>query len=274
MKPYNGSRRALLKAGNQTRKLMDIMSEETKAALLGQEIKLKSSSVSIGFNPPSDPQTFVKGSLHIGGHEAFNKCNELEGRYHDAVDAKREHERFVVGWRKDDDDVCYVELRLGFKGNAKHHAERFGNALKKVYDLIPSDGDEELYFKPKVLALDDNTVAVGLKIHYPNKFPMFDDFKPILKNAGQHVHWSLELGTSLKEIFESGEPIAKLASLGGFKMQHKHCFISNLKKVLIELMKDEEKRQILGAAMMFAPATMLTLTGNLDITFEDFDEIQ
>jgi len=41
MKPYNGSRRTLLKLGGKASKLLDVLSEEVRASLLGQELKLK-----------------------------------------------------------------------------------------------------------------------------------------------------------------------------------------------------------------------------------------
>ena len=35
MKPYNGSRRTLLRAGAKSLKILDVMADETRAALLG-----------------------------------------------------------------------------------------------------------------------------------------------------------------------------------------------------------------------------------------------
>jgi len=48
------------------------------------------------------------------------------------------------------------------------------------------------------------------------------------------------------------------AGMKGFKVTHKHCLISNLKKVFVELSKSETMQEQIGVAMMFAPATMLT----------------
>ena len=55
MKPYNGGRRTLLQLGSKSMKLINVLEEETKNILLSQELKTKSSSMSIGFNVPQDP---------------------------------------------------------------------------------------------------------------------------------------------------------------------------------------------------------------------------
>lgn len=52
MKPYNGARRTLLSLGGKSMKLVDVLSEETKNILLSQELKTKTSSMSVGFNVP------------------------------------------------------------------------------------------------------------------------------------------------------------------------------------------------------------------------------
>lgn len=55
MKAYNGSTRTLLKLGNKSRKILDVVANEAKSVLLGQELKVKVSNLNIGFNAPENP---------------------------------------------------------------------------------------------------------------------------------------------------------------------------------------------------------------------------
>ena len=89
------------------------------------------------------------------------------------------------------------------------------------------------------------------------------------------MHFTLELATSIEELMSSKKPI--LMSLAeGFKLIHTQCLIANLKKVFIELSKcdDEKKKAAFGKAMIFAPLTMMQLNANVNIQFDDFDEVE
>ena len=98
-----------------------MVADEAKAALLGQELKLKSSSLIVGFNAPEHPQTTIKVNLSVGGQEALHKANELREKYHDAVNAKKEQARFS-GWRAENDDHFFVEIKITIEaGNAKEY---------------------------------------------------------------------------------------------------------------------------------------------------------
>ena len=67
MKPYNGSTRTILKIGGKAMQLLDIMGAEARAAIMGSELKLKESSMSIGFNAPEEPETIISVDLKLGG---------------------------------------------------------------------------------------------------------------------------------------------------------------------------------------------------------------
>lgn len=133
-----------------------------------------------------------------------------------------------------------------------------------------------MYFIPRVCALDENTIGLGQKIHYPRKGPKIDEeFHAVLNNAGQHLYLSAELGTSIDEIMASEEPMLKSLAKG-FKVTHTQCLIGNMKKLLLELSKteDETKKMFAMQALMVAPLTMLQMNANLNITFDDFEEIE
>jgi len=85
MKPYNGTRRTLLKFGGKATKLLDVLAGETRAALVGQELKTKSSSLSVSFNAPKNPQTTMKATIAIGGPDAVKKTTEMREKYNDAI---------------------------------------------------------------------------------------------------------------------------------------------------------------------------------------------
>jgi len=64
---------------------------------------------------------------------------------------------------------------------------------------IPDD-ESKAYFHPKLSALDESTIAIGIKAYFRNKAPMVAEFIPILNHAGQHLHWTVELGTTIEKI--------------------------------------------------------------------------
>ena len=60
----------------------------------------------------------------------------------------------------------------------------------------------------------------------------------------------------------------------GFKITKEMCIISNLKKLFIELSKNEEHAQTFQQAMLFIPITTLELSADLNIEFEDAEDLE
>lgn len=96
-----------------------------------------------------------------------------------------------------------------------------------------------------------------------------------MNHAGQHMHVDVELGTSVEEIMASEEPMVKSLTKG-FKVKYQTCFISNVKKLLLQISKSDNEIHKMFAmqALMVAPATMLTLNANIDLSFDDFQEVE
>ena len=67
MKPYKGTRRSMLKAGATVKKIFDAVAEQAKLAMIGQELKMKSHSISVGFNRPEKAGTHIEANLWLGG---------------------------------------------------------------------------------------------------------------------------------------------------------------------------------------------------------------
>lgn len=56
--------------------------------------------------------------------------------------------------------------------------------------------------------IDANTIAIGQKIHYPNKAAKLDEeFHGMLNHSGQHLHLNLELAPSIDEIMSSEQSL-------------------------------------------------------------------
>ena len=49
--------------------------------------------------------------------------------------------------------------------------------------------------------------------------------------------------------------------------------MTNLKSVILELLKDDENQKIAGTLMMLSPALLLSLNGSIEINFDDFNDI-
>jgi hypothetical protein len=170
----------------------------------------------------------------------------------------------------------YAEIRVTVTdGQASKYAADINDSMSTFISWGDAN-DYPLIFKPKALAIDDNTVAIGQKFHAPiGKAKVPEDILGVLNKAGQHLHFDFALGTSVEEILESKESIAMSLLKGGFKVSTSQCLVSNLNRVLVELTKTEDEK-IKGALMavgMFSPALMLSINANVDLEFEDFDEI-
>lgn len=100
--------------------------------------------------------------MAVGGQEVQHLANNLFDHYNDSVNKKKEHARFVEGWRKDEDDIAFIEMKFKLKspGASKDHAEKIQKHLDTMIAIIP-DSETDLYFHPKVIALDDETIAFG-----------------------------------------------------------------------------------------------------------------
>lgn len=240
MKSYNGVRRTFLKLGAKSSQLLESIKDEAKNALMKEELKYKKSSVSVGFNAPANPQTSVAATLNIGGSDNEKIANALFQRYQDAADTKSEQQEFS-GYKKSRDSYGHVEIKFAVSpGSAESHAAAINEKLPEIFKLsIPSD----FYFRPKVLALDDSTIAIGVKVHVPfGRAKLDEDIKGVLNSAGQHIHFNVELGTSLASIFSSEEPILMSALKGGYRVSQKVCLISNINRVIQELAKSENEK--------------------------------
>lgn len=80
----------MLKVGGKAMQLLDVLGAETKAALMGQELKMKKSCVSVGFNAPQNPETVVSVGIELGGQGSLHKAQEYAGLYNDSVNHKKE----------------------------------------------------------------------------------------------------------------------------------------------------------------------------------------
>ena len=155
-----------------------------------------------------------------------------------------------------------------------HYNKFFNETVVKAYEGQFSAYDPTGFLKPVFKSTSDNSVSVGMKL--PLKCPVPgklipEDILSKLHHIEQHLHWTLELGTSIDEVMNSGKSMLECAHKG-FRIEHKHCLISNLKKVFLHILKDENT-QFMGPLMMMAPATMLSFDGKVHLELDDFDEL-
>ena len=275
MKPYNGTRRAMLKIGGKVAGLMDVLGEETKNALMAEDLKTMSSSMTLGFNPPKNPKTTINAHIDFGGQKTVHKINQMRAKYMNAIDKPKEKARFEDGsYREARDDHAFLEFRIAMKpGTAKKHAEIVSSHLKEMLDMIPEE-ESSIYFRPKITAPDDKTVVVGMKIHFPNEnYKIPEEFVSILSHAGQCINYKLELGTSIEEVMKSESSLIHCAAKG-FRVQHKHTVITNLRHVFMRMMEKEDQAEKIGMAMAFAPVTMLGLSAEINVDLDEIDELE
>jgi hypothetical protein len=171
----------------------------------------------------------------------------------------------------------YVEIRVTVTdGQASKYAADINECLSTFISCVEEGNFYPFIFNLKALVIDDNTVAIGQKFHAPiGKAKVPEDILGVLNKAGQHLNFYFALGTSVEEILESKESITMSLLKDGFKASTSQCLVSYFNRVLVELTKTEDEK-INGALMavgMFSPALMLSINANVDLEFEDFDEI-
>lgn len=89
----------------------------------------------------------------------------------------------------------------------------------------------------------------------------------------QHVKVSVDLTSSLKEVMNSDQPMLEHLSKG-FKVTLDLSLISNVKEAILEKLKDEDSQDMVNIFRALGPAFMLALKGNMNFTFDDFEDLR
>ena len=194
----------------------------------------------------------------------------------------------------------FIELKMSVKeGTAKTHVATLNERMEKAWELT---GVSMSQSRTIAIEIDDSTVAIGFKIIARAAAQLkFDDaIKGVLNSSGQHLHFNVELGSSIEELINSDEAMIMLLAKGGFKVSHKQCLIGNLNRVIQELQRSDSEvvKQSLNKFMMFssrsqrttkksrsgAPrgqwetrcltaALMLSLNAEFELNFDDFSDL-
>ena len=103
---------------------------------------------------------------------------------------------------------------------------------------------------------DGEYVVAGAEIVAPkhkvldDMFAMPDEVLKIFENNDQKLKLELDLGVSLTDILNSGEPILKNI-VHGFGARASIHYISNVKKALLELLKDNSESDLSSTILPF-----------------------
>ena len=81
MKSYNGTRRSMLKAGSVTKKIFAAIKDQAKNEMIGKELKMKSHSLTVGFNSPSNPGSIIETNIWFGGKSHVAQRDPLQETY-------------------------------------------------------------------------------------------------------------------------------------------------------------------------------------------------
>ena len=77
-------------------------------------------------------------------------------------------------------------------------------------------------------------------------------------------------GVDAEEVLSSDKPLLEHLTKG-FKVEYELVFLKNLKKALLEEVKDPGIQHVLK---MMGPAFALSSNSSVDLTFDDFDEVR
>ena len=106
---------------------------------------------------------------------------------------------------------------------------------------------------------------------YTNAIKVLED----VQSVDQDFSVKLELGTSISDILKSESPLIE-ELCKGFSLEARLELIANLKKVIFDLLKDSEvvESDLAPFLMGISPIILLTLNGQVDLNFDDYEEIK
>lgn len=99
----------------------------------------------------------------------------------------------------------------------------------------------------------------------------------MFREIDQNISFQIALGTDIKSILSEEEketPLIKHLAKG-FKVSSQISLVSNLKKAIAEMLKSDnsEEQEVGQKLMMIAPAFIFGINANMNIEFDDFEEV-
>lgn len=96
-----------------------------------------------------------------------------------------------------------------------------------------------------------------------------------MNSVDQDLTVKLNLGTSVADIMASGDPLINEINKG-VSVEVQLELIAQLKKIIFDLLKDSEVMESDLAPLLggISPLILLTLNGQVDLAFDDYDEIK
>ena len=96
-----------------------------------------------------------------------------------------------------------------------------------------------------------------------------------MSSVDQDLTIKVGLGTSLADIMASSDPLISELNKG-FSVEVQLELIAQLKKIIFDLLKDSEvvESDLAPFLMGVSPLILLTLNGQVDLAFEDYDELK
>jgi len=115
-------------------------------------------------------------------------------------------------------------------------------------------------------------------MYVPNKasqMPIPQDIQDVFKTVDQGLTFEFRTATSINELMNGESSIASEV-MKGFDVRAQISMVANIKTALLEFLKisDDMKLQMLmGPVMMLAPAFLIQVNANVNIEFDDMDEV-
>jgi len=200
MKPYNGTRRSLLKASAATKKIFDAVAEQAKNTLIGKELKMKKHSLTVGFNKPDAPGTHIEANVWFGGKSHVAQRNSLHAKYNDTSKESPFTKKVYDTHNDHGVVISFVEIRA--KTSSADAATKHVEAFKKMMNTHLTD---ESHFANLIqVSADADYIVVGVEMVLPKSYAkgvsVPAEIQTIFEQVDQHITVELDLGTSLNDI--------------------------------------------------------------------------
>jgi hypothetical protein len=258
MKSYSGQKRTLLKFKNGAGMLGKVLQNPELVAAINADKSTVTQSFKMSFNEPTDPMTEFSARYNLFGPET-SKWTEKAHAFRTSKGSANP---------SDGERVLYVKYEIS------NTAVDSWNELKPIIDEFVASPAGEMVKAQGGLCFDITHSGEKLIIEFsimPRELAAIEvpgEIAEALAEVENYVEVNLKLATSPGEIMKSEKAISECL-LGGFAYSVDLTYFKNIKKVGAVL--PEKAAEICS---MLAPAFKLGVKANINLTFEDAEDIK
>lgn len=228
MKPYNGSTRSMLQVGSKTSSIFDALAREKLSELINADRSVSKHRINLAFNEPAEAYV-AQMSIHICGPVSESIAQNAAGfRELLGTDLKEEVGKNYLNE--------YFELKMPMKegANYKQHLKVIEEVFAPGGPISQTGLGAHIRFFPmdkELIVRFYVSIQTGTLPEIPGAI------RDALKDIDQYFRFKAVVGIDGEELLTVDKPLVEHL-MKGFKFEYELVFLKNLKKALMEELKD------------------------------------